>query len=69
MNNTPCFGATMTERKPPPFRAKQLRASWGIRVKDLDTGKHGMVDVAELARVWTSLEEIQILANSATQSP
>ena len=22
-------------------------------VKDLDTGKHGMVDVAELARVWT----------------
>ena len=25
----------------------------GNAVKDLDTGKHEMVDVAELARVWT----------------
>ena len=29
----------------------------------------GWLNVAELARVWTYLEEVQILANSATKSP
>ena len=36
MNNTPCFGATMTGRNrlkiTPRFRGKQLAASWRIRV-------------------------------------